>query len=136
MPTNKPQGEVWLAVNRTGGWSLEIKTTNGIPDSKSLCLAFRVGIVTSQNWDTLKSTLGNVPASGHPSPNTQEAFTCRVWVKDALLALHNASVIRLLQAIATIEQEAIRTEEENRTHVELGSGSAVVWNVTGFSATS
>lgn len=37
VPTNKPQGEAWHAVNRCGGWSLEIKTTNGIPSSMKLC---------------------------------------------------------------------------------------------------
>ncbi|KAF2469554.1 uncharacterized protein BDR25DRAFT_315166 [Lindgomyces ingoldianus] len=136
VPTNKPQGDVWHAVNRTGGWSLEIKTTSGIPTSISLCLCFKVGTVNAETWAKLKDTLQQVPGNGQPSPNTQEAFTCRVWVKDALLALHNAGVIRLTKAIATIEEEAIMQAEGNRAGVEGGTNGAMVWNRTGFSTTS
>ncbi|KAF2446906.1 hypothetical protein P171DRAFT_482973 [Karstenula rhodostoma CBS 690.94] len=136
VPTNKPLGEVWHAVNRSGGWSLEIKTTNGIPSSMSLCLVLKVGTATSQNWATLRTTLANVPSSGQPSLNTREAFTCRVWVKDAILALHNAGVIRLTKAIETIEQTALETAEGNRTSIEQGTGAAMVLNSTGFSTTA
>jgi len=135
VPTNKPQGDVWHAVNRSGGWFLETKTTTGVPTSLSLCLCFKVGTVNSQTWNTLKTTLGQVPASGQPSPNTHEAFTCRVWVKDALLALHNAGVIRLTKAIATIEEKAVEQAESRRVGVEQGTHGAMVWNNTGFSTT-
>jgi len=135
VPTNKPQGEIWHAVNRSGGWSLEIKSSGGIPSSMSLCLVMKLGTVTSQNWAALRTTLGNVPSSGQPSLNTNEAFTCRVWVKDAILALHNAGVIRLAKAIETIEQTAIATAERHRLNIEQGTGAAMVLNSTGFSAT-
>ncbi|KAF2786916.1 hypothetical protein K505DRAFT_330021 [Melanomma pulvis-pyrius CBS 109.77] len=135
VPTNKPHGEVWHATNRQGGWLVEAKSTSGVPTSITLCLAFKVGTVNSANWETLRSTLGNVAGNGQPSPNTGEAFTCRVWVEDALLALHNAGVISLTQAITTIEQRAIETAETNREQVELG-GRAMVWNATGFSTTA
>ncbi|KAF2875039.1 hypothetical protein BDV95DRAFT_306668 [Massariosphaeria phaeospora] len=136
VPTNKPQGDVWHAVNRTGGWSVEIKTTSGVPSSLSLCLCFKVGTVNSQNSSVLRATLRQVPGSGQPSPNTQELFSCRVWVKDALLALHNAGVIRLTMAIATIEERAIERGEMLREGVEHGVKDAMVWNNPGFSATS
>ena len=125
VPTKNPLGEVWHAVNRTGGWSLEIKTTSGVPEPLSLCLLFKVGTVNSQTWDTLRSTLERVPGNGQPSPNTQEAFSCRVWVKDALLALHNAGVFRLTKAISAIEKEAIEKAEPNRDDVEHGLNSKV-----------
>jgi len=136
VPTNKPEGDVWHAINRSGGWSLETETTSGVPNSESLCLCFKVGTVNSETWNTLKIKLGQVPASGQPSPNTQEAFTCRVWVKDALLALHNAGVICLTKTIATIEADAIRQAEKNRSGVELGEHGAMVCNYTGVSTTS
>jgi hypothetical protein len=102
----------------------------------SLCLVLKLGTVTSQNWVALRTTLANVPSSGQPSLNTNEAFTCRVWVKDAILVLHNAGVIRLAEAIETIEKTAIEEAEDNREFIEEGTGAAVVKNSTGFSATA
>ncbi|KAF2755837.1 hypothetical protein EJ05DRAFT_539696 [Pseudovirgaria hyperparasitica] len=136
VPTEKPAGEVWHAVNRSGGWSLEQKTTTGVPYSQSLCLVFKVGVVSSQTWTTLRTTLGNVPSVGQPSRNTGEAFTCRVWVKDALLALHNANVIQLVQAIATIESNAIREAEGRRSDIEHGTKKALIKNRSGASTMS
>lgn len=136
VPTEKPKGKVWHAINNTGGWTLEFKETDGIPNSKSLCMLYKIGSVTSQNWATLHSTLGQVPGSGQPSLNTHEEFTCRVWVKDALLALHHAHVIHLTGTIADIEQDAIQYGESNRTPIEKGSGDALVVDETDFSTTS
>jgi len=136
VPTKKPQGQVWHAVNGSGGWTMEIEATAAIPTSMSLCLCFKVGTVTSKSWDVFRTTLGSVPGSGQPSPNTQETFTCRVWVKDALVALHKAGVIQLTKAISTIEQMAVQRAESNRSAVEQGTGGAMVWNATGFSTTS
>lgn len=86
--------------------------------------------------DSTSNHLTNVPSSGQPSLNTKEEFTCRVWVKDAILALHNAGVIRLAKAIETIEQAALETAEGNRTSIEQGTGAALVLTSTGFSATA
>ncbi|KAF2425515.1 hypothetical protein EJ08DRAFT_594316 [Tothia fuscella] len=135
-PTATPTGQVWHAINRSGGWSLELKETSGVPTSMSLCLAFKVGTVNSANWETFKQTLASVPANGQPSPNTNEEFTCRVWVKDALHALHLAGVIRLLKSIAEIELEALDKAEANRLAVERGRNSARVINQTGYSTSS
>ncbi|KAL9115225.1 MAG: hypothetical protein Q9227_001019 [Pyrenula ochraceoflavens] len=132
VPMKKPKGDFWHAVNYSGGWSLEIKTTARIATSRSLCLLFKVGTVTNQNWDEFKATLGNVPGTGQPSLNTQEAFTCRIWVKDALVALQNAGFICLTKPIDAIEQAAVKEGEDHRTHVELGEDGAYVWNDTGF----
>lgn len=124
------------AVNRTRGWSYEVTTTAGIPDPMSLCACFKVGTITSKTWDTFKDTLGGVSASGEPPPNTQEVFTCVVWVKDALHALDKAGVIRLTKSISEIQEFAVQQAELNRKAVEQGTGSAMVWNNTGFSTTS
>jgi len=136
VPTNKPEGEVWHATNAGGGWNLENKTTRGIPNSMSLCVVLKLGIATSQNWTALHTTLANVPCSGQPSLNTGEPFTCRIWVKDAILALHNAGVIQLTAAIETIEEKAVKAAEKNRNKVERAAGAAQVDNNTGFSTTS
>lgn len=136
IPTNKNKGEVWHATNPSGGWFMETKTTDSLPNSKSLCLLLKLGIVTSENWQTLRSTLANVPSCGEPSLNTGEAFNCAVWVKDAILALHNAGVIHLTADVETINSAAVDTAETNRERVERGTGSALVVNSTGFSTTA
>lgn len=136
VPTNKPHGEVWHAINPSGGWFLETKTTRGVPDSMSLCLVLKLGIATSQNWETLRTTLANVPCCGEPSLNTGEPFTCRIWVKDAILALHHAGVIHLTKSIEDIESKAFKAAELNRRAVEQGKGHARVNNNTGFSTTA
>jgi hypothetical protein len=45
------------------------------------------------------------------SPNSNGAFTCRVRVKDAILALRDADVIRLAKDIHKIEDITIDTAE-------------------------
>ncbi|USP77105.1 hypothetical protein yc1106_04379 [Curvularia clavata] len=136
ITTNKFEGEVWHAVNRNGGWSLETNTTNGVPSSMGLCLVLKLGTVSNQNWETLRTTLANIPSGGQPSLHTREIFTCRVWVKDAICALHNAGVVRLAKSIETIEKVAIEMAEDNRASVELGTGEVLVLNSTGFSDTA
>lgn len=132
VPTNKPYGEVYHAVNRTGSWSLEILTANRIPNDMSLCLCYKVGMVIGQNWQRFGDTLKEVAASGHPSPNTGEAFSCRVWLKDALTALNNVDIIHLTKDVREIEQVVVEMAEANRSAVERGSGGAVIWNATNF----
>lgn len=115
---------------------MECKTTSGIPTSVSLALAFKVGTVNEQNLSTFATTLNAVPAAGVASVNTGEAFTCRVWVKDALHALHMARVIQLLKSLQEIEEEALVLAETMRTSIEQGTRSALVVNETGYSTTS
>ncbi|KAJ8106729.1 hypothetical protein OPT61_g9347 [Boeremia exigua] len=136
IPTNNPQGEVWHAVNRSGGWFLENKSTNGTPDPMSLCLVLKLGTVTSEHWAALRSALASVPSSGQPSLNTGEAFSCRVWVRDAVRALHDAGVIQLAKAVESIEAFALETAESHRCYIERGTRAALVLNSTGFSVTA
>jgi hypothetical protein len=136
VPTEKPTGEVWHATNPSGGWFLETETTATLMESLSVCVALKVGTVTDQSLMILRTTLEGVPASGEPSVNTGEAFSCTVWVKDALLALHKPMVITLVKDIETINQEAIAAGEANRSTIEMGTGPPMVLNNTGFSTTS
>ncbi|KAI5777816.1 hypothetical protein EDC01DRAFT_390457 [Geopyxis carbonaria] len=133
VPTHAPHGAVWHAVNRTGGWFLEANATPSIPNPMSLCLVFKTGAVDATNFDKLKTEVENVPASGEPSPYTGEAFSCRVWVKDALAALDAAGLIGLERSTTEVEEAAVAKAEANREAVELGTGGAVVWNDAGFS---
>jgi hypothetical protein len=65
-----------------------------------------------------------------------ETFACRVWVKDALLALQSAGLIILFESIEGIEASAIEKGEEMRRPVELGDSSALVLNSTASSTPS
>jgi hypothetical protein len=134
VPLSTPQGWVWHATNRTGGWQLEVKESSTVHTSMSLCLAFKIGAVT--DVQAFGQVLVSVPSSGQPSANTGEAFTCRVWVKDALHALHAAGIIKLEKSIDEIESEALTIAEGHRMLVEQGQSSALVINKTGYSTTS
>ncbi len=52
-----------------------------------------VGSVNARSrvTDVIKS----IPADGNPSRRTGEVFTCRIWVKDVLVALDESGEIKL-----------------------------------------
>ncbi|KAF2682987.1 hypothetical protein K458DRAFT_305885, partial [Lentithecium fluviatile CBS 122367] len=116
-----------------GGWILEHKETTRVASSLTLCACFRVGKVNTNTYNTLQAVLKGVAADGHPSLNTEEEFDCRVWVKDALIALHNASIIRLTVTISDIENKILGISEANRIGIELGESSAKIINNPTFS---
>ena len=96
----------------------------------SLVLSYKVGAVSSDTWDACFSALNSVPAAGQASVNTQEPFTCRVWVKDALQALHNNHVIVLDEGIAAIEKEITAQGYKYKSGVEGGKSDPQVVNTT------
>jgi hypothetical protein len=63
----------------------------------SLVLVFKIGSVSSQT--ALDQVLQAVPADGSASLRTGEAFTCRIWTKDALVALHDSRIVTLPENI-------------------------------------
>lgn len=48
-----------------------------------------------RSLDLVEHAINSVPANGSPSGRNGEAFTCRTWVKDALVALHDSGAIVL-----------------------------------------
>lgn len=138
VPTAKPQGILWHATNITGGWAVETKTNYNLPLSMAFCVALRVGSITGavDDFDTLKATMEGVPGTGVSSFHTQEVFDCRVWVKDALVALQDAGIINLTVDTSTIEQDAFDKAYQNRERVEQAPNQAKIVNTTGYSTTS
>jgi hypothetical protein len=61
--------------------------------SSTLVLAYKIGQVSSQSQ--IDQVLRDVPADGSPSLRTGEAFTCRIWAKDAVMALYNNRLLDL-----------------------------------------
>ena len=59
----------------------------------TLIVLVRMGEIRSHSGalDVMKG----VPADGSPSTRTGEAFDCRIWAKDVLVALHDHGEIRL-----------------------------------------
>lgn len=110
--SQKNSGTFYHAVNRAGGWSLEVERTEGIYRSRPLVLLFRLGSVSSSTSTLCDSTLRNVPAKGEPSTRTSEAFTCRIWVKDAVVALHSAKIIVLTKSIGQYCEKIITNARE------------------------
>ena len=62
-------------------------------DSQTLALLFEIGPVISQSG--MDEIIEAVPADGSPSLQTGEKFTCRMWAKNTLVALHNEGLVRL-----------------------------------------
>ncbi|RJE21949.1 hypothetical protein PHISCL_05724 [Aspergillus sclerotialis] len=128
IPTASPNGHVWHATNREGGWKLEQKISANVPFSMSLVLAYKIGSVNPSSWQTCLNVLNGVNANGIPSPNTGEQFSCRVWVKDAILALHNNHILVLSETISAIEVKLVNRANAHKTKVEGGQSPARVEN--------
>lgn len=84
-----------------------------------------------------------VPADGKPSQRTGEAFTCRIWLKDVLMLLHNEGEIVLPKDIGTamaiidaynllitmldaIEAAAVKEGLKHAGNSKSGKGATVV----------
>lgn len=80
------------ANNHEGSWSYEKRSAHPESSLTLICLV-KISDVASQRQ--AKSVIASVPADGEPSARTTEAFTCRIWVKDVLVALHNGGIIQL-----------------------------------------
>lgn len=131
IPTATPAGHVWHATNREGGWKLDPKPSANVPFSMSLVLAYKIGSVNQSTLQTCMSVLNGVAANGRPSPNTGEEFSCRVWVKDAIIALHNNHIIALREAISSIEAKLMNRANAHKAKVEGGQSPARVENYGG-----
>ncbi|KAI0483492.1 hypothetical protein F4859DRAFT_400514 [Xylaria cf. heliscus] len=78
------------ATNRAGPWVYEESQAEPA-QSMSLIAMLRVAKVKSHS--RAKEVIQSIAADGNPSQRTGEAFTCRIWVKDVLMALSEQGVI-------------------------------------------
>ncbi len=60
----------------------------------SLVTLLLIGTITG-DMDDARAVLAHVPADGRPSRRTGDASTCRVWLKDTLVALGEHGVVQL-----------------------------------------
>jgi hypothetical protein len=75
------------ASNLTGPWQFLTRPIRRSSDfSMALIVLVKVGTIVKNDRD-VATVIQQVLADGEPSKRTGEAFTCRVWVKDALAHL-------------------------------------------------
>ncbi|KAF7921246.1 uncharacterized protein EAE98_008672 [Botrytis deweyae] len=122
--SSAPRGVFYHASNKTGGWQPEFKPTAYLFSSMSLVLVFKIGPISSS--DKIDEFLRAVPADGSASLRTDEAFTCRIWMKDALVALHENHVVTLPVDIDTLEAKAFAAGTAHEHRVERTAAKAIV----------
>ncbi|KAG6113869.1 hypothetical protein E4U31_007639 [Claviceps sp. LM219 group G6] len=91
--------------NLYGPWKYEEKVAK--PDqSKTLAVLVLVGKI--KNHSRIMGVIRDTPADGSPSIRTGESFTCRIWVKDVLVSLHERGEIVLPGTIDELEKMAVK----------------------------
>ncbi|KAG6177889.1 hypothetical protein E4U10_008375 [Claviceps purpurea] len=114
------------ANNLYGPWKYEEKVAK--PDqSTSLIVLVLVG--KTKNHSRILEVIRGIPADGNPSMRTGESFTCRIWVKDVLVSLHERGEIVLPGTIDELENVALK-QGLKYTRVSGGGGGATVINET------
>lgn len=73
------------ASNRDGPWTYREK--RGDP-AHSLATIALIRVSDVSNHAHATQLIQSSPVNGRPSPRTGETFTCRTWVNDTLVALH------------------------------------------------
>ncbi|EHK97843.1 hypothetical protein M7I_6340 [Glarea lozoyensis 74030] len=102
-------------------------------NSMSLVLVYKLGDVSSP--DQVDQVLRSVPADGSPSLRTGEAFTCRIWLKDAIMALDKNQLLKLAAHIDDIEKKAFAAATRLEPAIEEGLIKAKIVS-TGSSSSS
>ncbi|KID88394.1 hypothetical protein MAJ_11067, partial [Metarhizium majus ARSEF 297] len=114
---------LYHATNRNGPWTFEARKAK--PDqSMSLIVLILVDKVKSHS--RTKEIIESIPADGSPSQRTGEFFTCRIWIKDVLIALHDYGEITLPTDIDSLETLAVRHGLRYAPYAEGGYGATVV----------
>lgn len=78
------------------------------------------------NHSRAKEVIQSIPADGSPSQRTGEAFDCRIWVKDVLVALCEQGVIALPADIDALERKAVQHGLRHAPYSEGGHGATVI----------
>ncbi|KAJ6139897.1 hypothetical protein N7471_006383 [Penicillium samsonianum] len=128
IPTTTPLGDVWHATNQSGGWNVTPRSSNNVPFSMSLVLAYKLASINPSAFEAGKSILDAVPYDYSHSPNTGEPFSCRVWVKDALAELHKNPIFMLTREFSLIKSELVDRANFPKDEVKGGTGNAEVEN--------
>ncbi|OAA55873.1 hypothetical protein SPI_08080 [Niveomyces insectorum RCEF 264] len=110
---------------RGGQWAYEERQVN---PAQSLTLVALIRVAKVKSVSQAEEVIRSIPADGYPSQRTGEAFTCRIWVKDVLMALYEQGVISLPRDIDIIERTVINEGLTYAPYAEEGYGATVVDN--------
>ncbi|KAG6072095.1 hypothetical protein E4U33_003376 [Claviceps sp. LM78 group G4] len=114
--------------NLYGPWKYEKKVAK--PDqSKTLIVLVLVG--KAKNHSQIMEVIRGTPADGSPSKRTGESFTCRIWVKDVLVSLHERGEIVLPGTIDELEKMALNEGLQYADLIAEHQGATVI-NKTPF----
>jgi hypothetical protein len=108
-------------TNRAGPWVYEEKRED---PGRSLTLIALIRLSGVANHAT--QVIKDAPASGKPSEKMGEAFSCRTWVKDTLVSLHENGAILLPTDMDNIERLAKKVGRRFAPVCERGEGATVV----------
>ncbi|RMD39296.1 hypothetical protein DV735_g5831, partial [Chaetothyriales sp. CBS 134920] len=111
------------ANNPDGPWAYEARAAK---PEKSMSLVALIKVAKVKNHSHTVEVMRAVPADGSPSLRTGEAFRCRVWLKDALVSLHEQGEIVLPVDVDELEKIAVETGLDHSPHAEAGEGATVV----------
>ncbi|KAK4206189.1 hypothetical protein QBC37DRAFT_249706, partial [Rhypophila decipiens] len=89
------KGTLHHANNGSGGWKYEARA---VDPAKSMTLIALVFVASISDPVSVEAVIRSIP-TGTASRRTGEAFTCRIWVKDVLVALQEAGLILLPEDI-------------------------------------
>lgn len=70
-----------------------MELTNDIQTSRPIVLASKLGFVSSEA--ALDQALRAITDFGPISKRTGEAFSCRTWMKDSIVTLHDRGIVTL-----------------------------------------
>ncbi|KAG6285905.1 hypothetical protein E4U09_006998 [Claviceps aff. purpurea] len=116
------------ANNLLGSWEYEEKVAK--PD-QSGTLVVLVLVGKAKNHSRIMEVIRGIPADGSPSKRTGEFFTCRIWVKDVLVSLHERREIVLPGTIDELEKMAVKEGLQYTDLIADGRGAMVI-NKTPF----
>ncbi|KAJ8064450.1 hypothetical protein OCU04_006788 [Sclerotinia nivalis] len=130
ITSSAPDGVYYHTTNRSGGWKLEFRPTANITQSLTLVLLYKIGLVSSHTPLKANQVLRAVPANGSASLRTGEAFTCRIWTKDAFVALHENGIVTLPADIDTLERQAFAPARGLKPYIEQNRGGPAIVDST------
>ncbi|CAF3474606.1 unnamed protein product [Fusarium graminearum] len=98
-PSKGEYGEstVHHASNRDGPWRYDAEF---VDPTNSMTLIAMIKVSDIRSPDLVEHAIRSVPANGNLSGRNGDGFTCRTWVKDALVSLHDSGAIVLPTDIA------------------------------------
>ncbi|KAK3898425.1 hypothetical protein C8A05DRAFT_37986 [Staphylotrichum tortipilum] len=119
--------DLYHASNLTGPWQFLTRAIRRSSDfSMALIVLVKVGTVVVENKPDISSAIQQVPADDEPSRRTGEAFSCRIWAKDALAHLAASGSAVLEGDVDALEEMARRYAADYAARAETGEGATIV----------